>query len=181
MEGYIRRFIRPYIQRQSVSLHSTGTILIYHIPGLILGHGIDGVVGFMRAIAPSFWTHGTRVNAICPGIVQTNLVDPKGWATFPSQLFIAPETIAATVLMLIRPTQKHATTGTNADSDSHSHSDGMQDAEGTFIPASQAFGRTVEISGDRLYFREQPGFCDLDMRRTMQATVVENQVGGILD
>lgn len=148
-----------------------------------MGYGIDGVVGFMRAIAPSYWTHGIRVNAICPGVVPTNLVDSKGWATFPSQLFIAPETIAATVLMLIRPTQKHATTGASAgaDSDSDSNSLGMQDAEGTFIPASQAFGRTVEISGDRLYFREQPDFCDLDMRRTMQATVVENQVGGILD
>lgn len=135
----------------------------------------------MRAIAPSYWSHGIRVNAICPGIVQTNLVDPKGWATFPSQLFIASETIAATVLMLIHP-DTHTSRGIIASADSDAGAGiGIQDANGTFIPASKAFGRAVEISGDRVYFREQPEFCDLDMRRVMQATDVENQVGGILE
>lgn len=146
----------------------------------------------MRAIAPSYWTYGIRVNAICPGIVQTNLVDPKGWATFPSHLFIAPDTIAAAVLMLIHPDTHTNRDTASADSDPDTGADngadngtstitGIRDANGTFVPASKVFGRAVEISGDRVYFREQPEFCDLDMRRTMQATDVENQVGGILE
>lgn len=132
----------------------------------------------MRAIAPSYWQNdGIRVNAICPGIVQTNLVDPKGWATFPSHLFIAPETIATVVQMLIHPdTDRHTGTRTTTTDEA-----GMVDARGTFLPATQAYGRAVEISGDKVYFREQPEFCDEDMRDVMSATVVEKQVGGVLD
>ena len=112
----------------------------------------------MRAIAPNYWQDGIRVNAICPGIVKTNLVNPEGWAAFPSHLFIAPETIAAAVQTLIHP-------GT----------DGLVDARGKFIPARQAYGLAVEISGDKLYFREPVGFCDDGMRDIMSATEVENQ------
>lgn len=127
----------------------------------------------MRSIAPSFWHNdGIRVNAICPGIVQTNLVDPKGWAAFPSHQFIALETIARVVLMLLDPVGTGTGTGT---------ANGMVDATGTFIPASQGYGRAVEISGDSFYFREAPDFCDQGMREIMAATVVENQVGGVLN
>ena len=133
----------------------------------------DGVVGFMRSIAPSFWHNdGIRVNAICPGIVQTNLVDPKGWAAFPSHTFIALETISRVVLMLL---EAHDPAGAEANAN------GMVDATGTFIPASQGYGRAVEISGDSFYFREAPDFCDQGMREIMAATVVENQVGGVLN
>lgn len=133
----------------------------------------DGVVGLMRSIAPSFWHNdGIRVNAICPGIVQTNLVDPKGWAAFPSHTFIALETIARVVLMLL---EAHDPAGAEANAN------GMVDATGTFIPASQGYGRAVEISGDSFYFREAPDFCDQGMREIMAATVVENQVGGVLN
>ena len=124
----------------------------------------------MRSIAPSFWHNdGIRVNAICPGIVQTNLVDPKGWAAFPPHQFIALETIARVVLMLL---QAH---------DGDQARNGMVDATGTFIAAAQGYGRAVEISGDSFYFREAPDFCDQGMREIMAATVVENQVGGVLN
>lgn len=126
----------------------------------------------MRSIALSFWQNdGIRVNAICPGVVQTNLVDQGGWATFPSHLFIALETITRVVLMLL---EAH-------DGNQHRTPPGMADATGMFIPAEQAFGRAVEISGDNFYFREAPAFCDDGMRQVMAATVVENQVGGVLN
>lgn len=158
-------FLFPFCKEYITTSNSP---LIHHI---VLMTQKDGVVGFMRSIAPSFWHNdGIRVNAICPGIVQTNLVDPKGWAAFPSHQFIALETIARVVLMLLDPVG--AGTGT---------ANGMVDATGTFIPASQGYGRAVEISGDSFYFREAPDFCDQGMREIMAATVVENQVGGVLN
>lgn len=35
------------------------------------------------------------------------------------------------------------------------------------------WGKTVEISGRKHYFREQAEYCDDDMRRVMEATDVE--------
>ena len=43
-----------------------------------------GVVGFMRSIAKHFWLNDKiRVNAICPGVVKTNLLAAKEWGSFP--------------------------------------------------------------------------------------------------
>lgn len=81
---------------------------------------------------------------------------------FPSQLFITPEAIAVTVLMLIRPDR-----------------DTSADANGTFIPASRAFWMHHRGETGRQtvweYFHEQPEFRDLAMRWTMQAMDVEHQ------
>lgn len=66
-----------------------------------------------------------------------------------------------------------------ADDGSTDH--GMTDATDTFIPATQGYGCAVEISGDKFYFREAPEFCDDGMRAIMAATVVENQIGGVLN
>ncbi|KAL2014361.1 hypothetical protein VTN00DRAFT_1886 [Thermoascus crustaceus] len=120
-----------------------------------------GVVAFMRSIASHFRLDGIRVNAICPTIVQTNLLHKAGWANFPQYLFIPAESIEKVVLLLI---------------------DGqdMVDANGKEVPAAETYGRAVEMSGANYYFREQPEYCDDEMRQVMTATVLENQVGGVL-
>lgn len=121
----------------------------------------------MRSIAQHFAAGGTRVNAICPGIVRTNLVDQNGWDSFPQHRFIDADTVAQLVLHLVNG-------GDPAGQ-------GLTDVPGTHLPASRLFGLAVELSDSGLYFRDQHAFCDDGMREVMAATVLENQVGAILN
>ncbi|KAL3480502.1 hypothetical protein BJX99DRAFT_244250 [Aspergillus californicus] len=122
-----------------------------------------GVVGFMRSVAQHFKARGVRVNAICPGIVRTDLVDQNGWNAFPQHRFTEMESVVEVVLQLA------------------GEGPGLADARGTHLPTERLFGQAVEISDSGLYFRDQHPFCDDGMREVMAATVVENQVGAILN
>ncbi|KAJ5590771.1 hypothetical protein N7450_004743 [Penicillium hetheringtonii] len=126
-----------------------------------------GVVGFMRSIAQHFKAGGIRANAICPGIVRTNLVDQNGWDAFPQHRFTDMEAVVRVVLQL-------------ADADEPA-GQGLTDARGSHLPTESLFGLAVEISDSGVYFREQHEFCDDGMREVMAATVLKNQVGAILN
>lgn len=101
------------------------------------------------------------MNAICLGIVRTNLLDKDGWSGFPQDLFIPVEGIADIVLRLI-------------------DGSALIDAKGAEIIAGKAFGLAVEISGKNYYIRDQHEYCDEDMRKVMSATEVDNQIGAVL-
>jgi hypothetical protein len=118
----------------------------------------------MRSISQHFLASGTRVNAVCPGIVRTNLVDSAGWDSFPPGRFIEVERVARVVLALV---------GEPAGQ-------GLTDTSGKHLPLAELYGTAVEMSDSGLYFRDQHAFCDEGMREVMAATVVENQVGAIL-
>lgn len=121
----------------------------------------------MRSIAQHFQLEGIQVNAICPGIVRTNLVDNESWNSFPSHRFAPVETISAVVLLLLDGGQEEGQI--------------IVDSNNTRIARSQLYGCAVEISGSRFYFREQPEFCDEGMKELMGATALENQIGAILE
>ncbi|KAJ5470743.1 hypothetical protein N7530_008100 [Penicillium desertorum] len=125
-----------------------------------------GVVGFMRSISQHFHASGIRVNAICPGIVRTNLVDSAGWDSFPPGRFIDVETIARLVLQLVDGGEPAGR--------------GLTDTSGRQLPLEELYGVAVEISDSGFYFRDQHAFCDEGMCEVMDATVVENQVGAVL-
>ncbi|KAK2761341.1 hypothetical protein FQN54_001863 [Arachnomyces sp. PD_36] len=120
-----------------------------------------GVVGFMRAVAGHFHLEGIRANAICPGIVPTNLVDKKGWANFPQDLFTPVEKISQVTLNLVDGVD-------------------MTDANGNQVAGDMVYGKAVEINRENYYFRDQVEYCDDAMRKIMEATKVDNQVGGVL-
>lgn len=120
-----------------------------------------GILGFMRAIAGHFHLDGIRANAICPGIVSTNLVDKDGWASFPQELFTPVEMISQTTLKLVDGVD-------------------MVDANGNKVPSHLLYGKAVEINRGSFYFRDQAEYCDDTMRRIMEATSVDNQIGGVL-
>ncbi|KAJ5958952.1 uncharacterized protein N7479_006102 [Penicillium vulpinum] len=126
-----------------------------------------GVIGFMRSISQHFRASGIRVNAICPGIVRTNLVDSTGWGSFPPNRFIDVERIAQIVLQLVDGGEPVGR--------------GLTDTPGKHLPLEELYGVAVEISDRGFYFRDQHAFCDEGMREVMEATVVENQVGAVLN
>ena len=112
----------------------------------------------MRSIAKHFYIHdGIRVDAICPGIVRTNLLSSKEWKQFPDEYFTPVEKIVETVLLLVDGVD-------------------MVDAKGKRIEAKQAWGRSVEINGQSYYFGDQLEYCDDAMREVMRATDVENSM-----
>lgn len=130
-----------------------------------------GVIGLMRSIAPFYYNDkaiNTRVNAICPGTVKTNLLDPTAWATFSDDVFVPIEKITDTVLMLIdghdvgrRPDIKRLSgTANGAD---------VVDVNGAG-GGEKLWGKAVELSGRNHYYRDQPAYCDDHMAKCMLAT-----------
>jgi NAD(P)-dependent dehydrogenase (short-subunit alcohol dehydrogenase family) len=60
------------------------------------------VVGFVRAVAPQLEARGIRINAVCPGIVDTPMLDRAGQrAAFESSGFplLQPQDVADAVLV----------------------------------------------------------------------------------
>ena len=118
-----------------------------------------GVVGFMRSIAKHFYRYDNiRVNAICPGVVKTNLLTAKEWGNFPEEFFTPVEKIAETVVMLVDG--KDDSTGRRIDRE---------------IPEKKGvlWGESVEISGTNHYYREAPLVCDDAMEAVMRATDIQ--------
>lgn len=146
----IRFHHRPCIQVQNVrapipcncGLLSGGffffvSLLTHHIK-----HRLDAVLGFMRCIAPGFRQEGIRVNALCPGIVRTNILSEEAWDTyFRAEDFSPMELIVKVTLLLL---------------------DGEEvvDTNNKRIHASEMYGQTLETSGPNYYLREQPAWCD---------------------
>ena len=111
----------------------------------------------MRSIARKYRNDdGIRANAICPGTVRTNLLSETEWSQFPPEYFTPIEAIVDTVLKLV-------------------DGNDMVDAKGTKVPADQLYGRAVELSGENIYFRSQPDYCDDAMRKVMVATAMDNR------
>ncbi|KAF2430452.1 NAD(P)-binding protein [Tothia fuscella] len=116
-----------------------------------------GVIGFMRSIAKHYWIHDKiRVSCTAPGTVKTNLVDPKGWESFPDDFFTPMEKIVEVVVMLIDG-------GDMEDSSSPQVS----------LKKGQDWGQCVEVNGKNHYFRAQHSWCDDKMKAVMEATDVE--------
>jgi NAD(P)-dependent dehydrogenase (short-subunit alcohol dehydrogenase family) len=92
------------------------------------------VVGFVRSIAPWYYHKaGIRVNALCPGVVKTNLLSSAEWANFPDEYFTLVDRVADTVVTLV---------------------------EGKDEGVNVLQIKTVEISGRKHYYREAVEYCD---------------------
>jgi NAD(P)-dependent dehydrogenase (short-subunit alcohol dehydrogenase family) len=122
------------------------------------------VVGLTRSLAPYFHARaGIRVNCICPGTVKTNLLTSAEWANFPEEYFTPIDKIGEVVLMLID------------GKDDGNGLVGREVEEGSVeeLLEKGMYGRAVEVSGRRHYYREMVGFADEAMRSVMGATNIE--------
>lgn len=122
------------------------------------------VVGLTRSLAPYFHAHANiRVNCICPGTVKTNLLTSAEWANFPEEYFTPVDKIGEVVLMLIE------------GKDDGNGEAGREVEEGSTekLLAKGMYGRAVEISGRKHYYREMVGYADEAMKAVMGATNIE--------
>lgn len=119
-------------------------------------------MGFLRAIASRLHIEGIRANAICPGIVETNLTGENGWVGFPQDLFTPLEMISKTVTHLVEGKET------------------LTDANGIQVRPEALYGLTVEINLNSVYVRTQPEYCDESMQKIMEATDPERQKGGVI-
>jgi NAD(P)-dependent dehydrogenase (short-subunit alcohol dehydrogenase family) len=120
----------------------------------------------MRSIAGQFYqSSGIRVNAICPSTVRTGLLDSAAWDAFGKEnVFVPIEKVVSVILMLI---DGHDVGGKKLDDS------GKPIANGVNGSANEKLnGVAVELSGTDHYYRDQIGFCDDSMAKTM---------GGLLD
>lgn len=116
-----------------------------------------GVVNFMRSIAwPYHHYDGIRCYAICPGTVETNLLNKEDWTSWPREYFTPISKIVSTVEMLV-------------------NGGDMKDSWGKEVKDGANFGLAVEVHMNNHYFREQPEYCDDAMKNLMISTGMEHQ------
>ncbi|KAL1798185.1 hypothetical protein ACET3X_002222 [Alternaria dauci] len=115
-----------------------------------------GVVQFNRAISVAYHHEGIRTFATCPGTINTGLMSQEEWKSFPLEYFTPMETLVDGVVRLVDGGE-------------------MVDAKGVKKSREENWGLTVEVNGDKLYFREGPEFCDENMREMMKYTSMAKQ------
>ena len=118
------------------------------------------VVHFNRAITVAYHYEGIRTFATCPGTIRTGLLNPDEWKSFPEQYFTPIETLVDAVLKVV---------------------DGgdVEDGKGKKVKAEDKWGLTVEVNGDKFYFRDPVPFCDENMEAMMKHTSMANQLARI--
>lgn len=118
------------------------------------------VVHFNRAITVAYHHEGIRTFSTCPGTINTGLLSPEEWKSFPSEYFTPVETLVDAVEKLI---------------------DGgdLEDAKGKKVKKEDNWGLTVEVNGNSFYLRDQPEWCDENMRKMMENTSMAKQISRI--
>ncbi|KAH7121053.1 hypothetical protein B0J11DRAFT_465626 [Dendryphion nanum] len=118
------------------------------------------VIHFNRAISFAFKQDGIRTYATAPGTIRTNLMNSEEWKSFPEEYFTPMETLVKAVVQLV---------------------DGgdLQDSKGRKVTEDEAYGLTVEVNGESIYYREKGEWCDENMRKMMEFTSMKNQLARI--
>lgn len=106
----------------------------------------------MRAITGPFYQNaGVRVNCICPGPVQTNLLDEKAWSSFKKEHLTPIDLIVKVVTTLVAGTE-------------------LVDTRGQAFAGANLRDKAVITSGDNVYFWRRPEWVDETMAEIMGAT-----------
>lgn len=106
----------------------------------------------MRSISHNFHRDGIRANAICSGMVRTNLVEDAIWDAFPSHRLIPMSDVLHVIEALL---------------DGGENGQGIQDGSGSYVSAANLYGLAVEVSNSGFYFRDQLSYCDDGMKEVM--------------
>ncbi|KAJ5964246.1 uncharacterized protein N7479_004122 [Penicillium vulpinum] len=100
------------------------------------------LIGFTRSIGERLWGEGVRVNALCPGVVETPLFAAGELEKiFPREIFIPMDVVTGVVSQLLSGVD-------------------MVDAKGMRVAGDEMHSRAVCVSGDTFFFVEQPEIHD---------------------
>ncbi|KAJ5636714.1 uncharacterized protein N7484_010027 [Penicillium longicatenatum] len=119
------------------------------VPTPIYSATKHGLVGFTRSIGKKLAEEGVKVNAICPGVVETSLLTPELKAIFGKSL--VPISNVTDVVMGILSGNE------------------VVDSKGVIVSGEDLHSRTILISGKNHYFVEMPGIYDEESRITLEA------------
>lgn len=110
---------------------------------------LDGLVGFTRSIWKKLWEEGIKVNAICPGVVETHLLTPELKSIFGKSL-VSIYSVTDVVLEVLSGNE-------------------MVDSKGMAVSGEDLHSRAILISGKNRYFVEMPEIYDEETRITQEA------------
>ncbi|KAJ5934251.1 hypothetical protein N7466_003798 [Penicillium verhagenii] len=105
------------------------------------------LVGFTRSMGKKLREEGVKMNAICPGVVETPLVTPEIKAFFDERIVIPMSEVTDVVMEMMA-------------------GKAMVDSQGTTIPGEELYQRAILISGKNHYFVEMPEIYDEETRIT---------------
>ncbi|KXG53625.1 Short-chain dehydrogenase/reductase SDR [Penicillium griseofulvum] len=109
------------------------------------------LIGFTRSVGERLWEEGVRVNALCPGVVETPLFSVEAFMSiFPREVSIPMDVVIGVVSQLL----------SGAD---------MVDAKGMCVTGDEMHSRAVHISGENFFFIEKPEIYDEQTRITWAA------------
>ena len=114
-------------------------------------HCLDALIGFTRSVGERLWEEGVRANALCPGVVETPLLDTEEFqAIFPREIFIPMDVVTGVVSQLLS-------------------GEDMVDAKGMHVAGDEIYARALHVSGKNFFFVERPNIHDEQTRITWAA------------
>ncbi|KAJ5746590.1 hypothetical protein N7520_011772 [Penicillium odoratum] len=105
------------------------------------------MVGFTRSVGKKFWEEGVKVNAICPGVVETPLLTPEIKSFYGDELVIPMPDVTDVVMEVLSGNE-------------------MVDSKGMVVSGEDLHSRAILISGKNHYFVEMPEIYDVKIRIT---------------
>lgn len=115
------REIYPYMKKRGdgriVNFSSTAGLTVSTLGGAHYTTSKHGVIGITKAVAKEAGPHGVRINAVCPGLIDTEMIrvnvgdeDIKKYEqSFPIQRTGTPEEVAELVLFLVSDRSSYIT------------------------------------------------------------------------
>ncbi|OQE38890.1 hypothetical protein PENCOP_c007G03442 [Penicillium coprophilum] len=123
-------------------------IVDINVNGAFTKHAL---VGFTRSVGERLWEEGVRINALCPGVVETPLFSVEAFTSiFPREIFIPMSVVTGIIAQLL----------SGGD---------MVDAKGMRVAGEEMHSRAIHVSGENFLFIEKPGIYDEQTRMTWAA------------
>lgn len=105
------------------------------------------MIGFVRSIGDRLYKEGIRVNAICPGVVKTPLLNEELIKYFPVDIHMPIEAVASVAMKTILE-------------------DSITDSNGDCVTAAKFHSQAIHVTGQGFYLINQPPFNDEEARAT---------------
>jgi NAD(P)-dependent dehydrogenase (short-subunit alcohol dehydrogenase family) len=109
----------------------------------------DALIGYTRSVGKRLWAEGIRVNAICPGVVETPLLTASDEysSIFPKEVHIEMQVVTSVVSRLLSGTE-------------------MVDGKGMRVGSDEMHSRALHISAKTFFFIEKPDIYDKEAQMT---------------